>query len=113
MKNLSDLLLFRTWWQYDALRMSIQSEIYHWFNIVEGCVWVAIGIAVLCRFHRHRHSLLEVYYALALITFGLTDFREAFVMQSWLVWVKGFVLAVLIFLRRIILRRYYPDRKAF
>jgi hypothetical protein len=52
-------------------------------------------------------------YSLAFFSFGLTDFREAYVLESWLVWVKLANLIALVVLRSIVIRRYYPDSKLF
>ena len=50
---------------------------------------------------------------LAFFTFGLTDFREAYVLESWLVWVKLLNLVLLIWLRSIAVRRWYPESRLF
>ena len=62
---------------------------------------------------RHRRSRLELAYALAFLTFGLTDLREAFALQSWLIWVKLMNLLVLFGLRRIVIQRYYPTSRLY
>ena len=62
-------------------------------------------------YRRHlanRHSILEVWYALAFAAFGLSDFREAFALESWLIWIKLANLILLIVLRSVIMKRYYP-----
>jgi hypothetical protein len=43
------------------------------------------------------------------VLFGLTDFREAYAMQSWLLWVKLAVLIALLWLRKVVIQRYYPE----
>jgi hypothetical protein len=56
----------------------------------------------------HRASV-----AVAFLTFGLTDFREAYELASWLVWIKLLNLIALYLLRRIVMKRYYPASKLF
>jgi hypothetical protein len=68
---------------------------------------------VLIRYVKHRHSVIEVAYALAFFIFGLTDFREAYALESWLIWIKGLNLLVLIQLRSIVTKHYYPRSKLF
>ena len=54
-----------------------------------------------------------VAYAAAFFTFGLTDFREAHTLQSWLIWLKVANLAILLWLRATIIGRYYPSSKLY
>lgn len=86
---------------------------YHGMNLVEGLVWLIFAGLVLRRYAAHRKSPLELLYALAFVAFGLSDFREAYVLQSWLILFKGVNLAALIYLRWIILRRYYPQARTY
>jgi hypothetical protein len=81
--------------------------------LFEGVCWVCFAGLVLHRYLKFRHSMIEIVYSLAFLTFGLTDFREAYVLESWLVWVKLANLIALIALRSIVMRRYYPDSKLF
>jgi hypothetical protein len=43
----------------------------------------------------------------------LTDFREAYVLQSWLVWVKLANLVALIRLRAMAIRRWHPGSRLY
>ena len=45
---------------------------------------------------------------MAFLTFGITDVREAWVQQSWLIWLKLLNLIILLSIRRVVIRRYYP-----
>lgn len=68
---------------------------------------------VLRRWRATRRSRwLEPAYAAAFVCFGLSDLREAAVLQGWLVAVKLVILGALIPLRREILRRH-PTARAF
>jgi hypothetical protein len=67
----------------------------------------------LRRYLIQRRSLLELAYAAAFFTFGLTDFREAYELASWLVWLKLLNLIVLIQLRTVVMKRCYPASKLF
>jgi hypothetical protein len=108
-----DLLWTRTWWQFRAGDRSEFSWPYHAFNLFEGVAWVVFSALVLIRYMRKGQSVLEVWYALSFFTFGLTDFREAFALSSWLVWVKLANLIALARLRATVIRRYYPDSKLY
>lgn len=62
---------------------------------------------------RHRRSSLEVWYALAFFAFGLADFREAYALSSWLVWLKLANLVALAKLRATVIRGYYPGHTLY
>ncbi len=104
--------LIQPWWSYNPSEHWFHQP-YHWLNLVEGCLWVLFGLLVLRRFVGNRHSLLEPVYALAFFTFGLSDFREAYVLQPWLIGLKGVNLVVIFALRHHLLKRYYPGSKMF
>lgn len=108
-----DHLLYRTWWTYPPRNRSWIEVPYHAFNPFEGAVWLIFSGLVLCRFLKHRHSTIELVYALAFSTFGLTDFREAYSLQSWLIWLKAANLGVLLWLRSRVVREYYPESKLY
>lgn len=105
-------LLLKTWWSYDPAADWF-AQPYHWMNLIEGCAWLIFAALVLRRYLAHRHSPLELLYSLAFVTFGLSDFREAYVLQTWLILFKGVNLAALIYLRWIILRCYYPQARTY
>lgn len=113
MTELIDSLFLRTWWSYERDHGLPYSAAYHWFNLFEGCAWLALAGLVLVRYYRHRRSTLEVWYAFAFVTFALTDFREAWAQSSWLIWLKLVNLIALFALRRIVIRRYYPASKLY
>ncbi len=110
---LTELLWFRPWWRYPDPRDPWFSVPYHLFNLFEGSCWVIFAVLVLRRYLARRRSRLETLYSLAFFTFGLTDFREAYVLESWLVWVKLFNLVLLVWLRSIAVRRWYPESRLF
>jgi hypothetical protein len=111
--NAVDLLWFHRWWQYPQPGDPWFSIPYHVFNLFEGACWVVIAVLVARRHRMSRRSPWEVVYALAFLTFGLTDFREAYALESWLVWVKLVNLVVLVRLRNLAVRRWYPRSKLF
>ncbi len=113
LREIVDYLLFHTWWTYRSANAPWLEIPYHAFNLFEGTVWVVLSGLVLRRFLRHRHSTIEVAYALAFFTFGLTDYREAFALQSWLIWLKGANLLVLLWLRALVIKRFYPESKLY
>jgi hypothetical protein len=111
--SLADWLWFKVWWKHPNPMDPWFSIPYHAFNLFEGACWVVFAGLVLRRFLIYRRSPLELLYALAFFTFGLTDFREAYVLESWLIWIKLINLIVLIRLRSILLKRYYPESRVF
>lgn len=113
MDRLLEILFATTWWAYDSRDRSLYSLSYHTFNLGEGVVWVVFGVLVLRRFLMHRRSRIELAYFAAFVTFGLTDFREAYAMQSWLLWLKLINLIALFWLRRIVMRQHYPASKVY
>jgi hypothetical protein len=74
---------------------------------------VILSALVLARYIRYRRSKIEVIYSAAFFTFGLTDFREAYALQSWLIWLKLANLLLLVKLRSTVIRRYYPTNKLY
>jgi hypothetical protein len=108
--SLSDLLWFHRWWGYPSRSDPWFSLPYHSFNLFEGTCWATLAGLVFRRYRHNRHSILEVCYAIAFLSFGLTDFREAYALESWLIWVKPVNLIVLIALRWVLQKRYYAGR---
>jgi hypothetical protein len=113
LRSLTDLFWFRVWWRYPDRLNPWFSAPYHVFNLFEGACWLVLAGLVLRRYLAFRRSRLEILYALAFFTFGLTDFREAYVLESWLVWVKLGNLVALIWLRAIVIKRWYPESRLF
>ena len=113
LKTIADYLVFRTWWTYGSANTPWVEIPYHVFNLFEGTVWVVLSGLVLLRFLKSRHSTVEVVYALAFFVFGLTDFREAYALQSWLIWLKLANLLALLWLRAFVIKRYYPESKLY
>ena len=109
--SLREWLVTHKWWKYNP-KLPLD-QVYHFFNLAEGIFWLVLGGIVLARYLRHRKSLLEVAYAFAFFCFGLSDFREAWRLESWLLVVKGLNLGLLVWLRFLVLRRFYPHLRAF
>jgi hypothetical protein len=105
--------LLKTWWAYDAAPTETFSQIHRTINLIEGTVWCLLAVLVLLRFARQRNSGLELLYAAAFLTFGLSDFREAVALQTRLIVAKGVNLVALVWLRRTVLRRYYPTSRTY
>ena len=112
MKLILDLLWTRSWWIYQPTG-NIPSEVYHYFNLFEAMAWILLAILVLVRYLHRRSSTWEIAYAFAFLLFGLSDIREAYELNSWLIWAKGLNLAVLLLLRRMIQSRYYPESQLY
>lgn len=105
--------LTKVWWARATAPPSTFATGYYWFNLAEGTAWCLLAVLVVRRYARCRNSPLEIVYALAFFTFGLTDFREAYCLQTWLILAKGANLLALLLLRRRLLRRFYPASKTF
>jgi hypothetical protein len=113
MKSVVEFLWFKVWWKYPNPVDPWFSIPYHVFNLFEGTCWAILACLVLGRYLVHVRSVVEVGYATAFLTFGLTDFREAYELSSWLVWLKLVNLIVLIQLRNIVMKRWYPASKLY
>lgn len=105
-------LVTRTWWTYDS-QGNWYSQPYHWLNLIEGTVWLVFAGLVLVRFSRYRNSKLELLYSVAFITFGLSDYREAYALHAWLILLKGINLIALLYLRAVVIREFYPQSKTY
>lgn len=99
-------------WAPEIARSAL-SELYHWFNLFEGFAWLVFARLVAARHRRHRSHGVEVAYSLAFVAFAATDFCEAWVQQSWLLWIKLLILIALFRLRRHVMRTYHPDAKLY
>ncbi len=105
-------LLSKTWWT-DRAGDGWFTHLYSWSNVIEGCIWALFAVLVLRRYFKHRRSPIELLYALAFLTFGLTDFEESYSLTSWLVIAKGINRMALLWLRRYVLRHFYPQQKTY
>jgi hypothetical protein len=111
-KNLFNLLWNRVWWRY-LPEDGGYTQPYHWLNLIEGSIWVLLAALVLLRYLRQRRSGWELVYSAAFLLFGISDYCEAYLLQSWLIWAKGVNLLGLFALRRFILRRFYPQSRVY
>ena len=68
---------------------------------------------MLYRWYRHRRSPWEWGYALAFITFGITDFCEAYAQSLGLILIKGAVLVWMMLVRHRATRVWYPGAKVY
>jgi hypothetical protein len=81
-------LLTTTWWRYDPGEQSWFTIIYHGFNLFEGAAWCLLAVLVALRFTKHRRSKWEIVYCVAFVSFGASDFREAYRLETWLIAAK-------------------------
>ena len=100
MSALIEVLFLRNGWAWRAEAGAWPSAVYRGFNLAEGAVWLVLAGLVLRRHIRFRQSRLEVIYAGAFFSFALSDFREAWSLDSWLIWLKAVNLGALLWLRR-------------
>ena len=112
MQAIFDFVFTRAWWTYEPTA-DWYAQPYHWINLVEGAAWLIFAMLVLIRYFGHGQSRVELLYAFAFLTFALSDFREAYVVQTWLIIAKGINLAALLYLRSLVIRRYYPESKTY
>ncbi|MFK7790800.1 MAG: hypothetical protein AB8C95_15070 [Phycisphaeraceae bacterium] len=114
MADLLDWLWLHTWWSYAGSEDPLHAAIYRGVNIIEGLFWVGFCAVVLFRHARNpQRQAIEWAYAGAFLCFGLTDFREAIALQSWLIWVKLINLIVLLWLRTRVIKKLYPNSKVY
>jgi hypothetical protein len=107
-------LLFRhTWWTWTDGDRSWHSIAVHTFNLIEGLAWCVFSVLVLRRHICTRKSRTELLYSLAFLTFGATDFIEAYSLTSWLIWIKLMNLVVLWRLRAMSLRKWHPGSRLY
>lgn len=109
-------LFTETWWSWDRPpegRFEFNDVACHYFNLLEAIAWFTFSVLVLRRWCRFRRSWMEIAYATAFVTFGLSDLVEAWKLTSWLLWWKLINLTLLFSLRSIVIRRYYPGSRIF
>ena len=61
------------------------------FNIIEGCMWVAMGVVCLILFRRvhRRYAKISIVAGIVLILFGFSDFCEVLFgsfLQPGMIW---------------------------
>lgn len=105
--------LTEPWWTWDPGSATTFDRIYRGFNLFEAVIWFLFAALVLARWRRTPHSWLEVLYAAAFAAFGVTDILEAWRQSARLFAIKGLILAMIIALRAIVLRRWYPTSRAY
>jgi hypothetical protein len=107
-------LFWRAWWVWPgASRAEIGDWLYRGMNLAEGVVWLVLAVLVLVRWGRRRHSPWECAYAALFATFGLSDFIEAGQLTTWLILAKLANLIGLLWMRAIVLGRYYPASRTY
>lgn len=116
MDHLIDWLWNHTWWSFAESENPLHAWVYRGINLIEGLFWLGFAVAVMIRRAKQaktKRSSIELLYALAFFTFGLTDFREAVALQSWLIWLKIANLILLWKLRQRVMKSLYPESKLF
>ncbi len=103
--------LFVELWRYSATQPTPYQPIYCTINGVEALIWLGFAVAVVYRNRRHRRSSLELFYAGLFFIFAMTDVREMFVVQPWLILFKCVILVALLWVRHVIRKRHYPEAK--
>lgn len=106
-------LLTHPWWTWNPETATRWELVYRGFNVCEALTWFSLAVLVACRWTRHRKSPLELPYALAFATFGLSDLREAGSISATLVLAKAVNLGALLWLRRYVMRSWYPDSRLY
>ncbi|MBX3443717.1 MAG: hypothetical protein KF774_15015 [Planctomyces sp.] len=106
-------VLTTPWWEWNSATASPWDWLYRTFNLAEATAWMTFAGLVLRRWLQHRHSPLELAYAGAFVTFGLTDVAEAWQHTLALLLMKGVVLVALLWLRAISMRRWHPGSRLY
>lgn len=86
---------------------------YQALNTIEGIAWIILGVLVIKRSKWLHTTLLEITYALAFIFFGVSDFIEVNSYPLWLAFWKLFNVLILLYLRSIVIRVYYPESRVY
>ena len=110
---LFDSIFTQVWWRYDSQDGSWLSEVYHVFNLLEGAIWLILGVLVAQRFRLFHRSRLEIIYSVAFVTFAASDFREAWQQSSGLILLKLCNRLALFWLRRNVMRNFYPEASLY
>ena len=116
MQNLLQTLWFETWWTCPhsaKAPRSFQDVACHYFNLVEAATWFVFAALVACRWAKFHRSTIEIAYAVAFLLFGLSDIIESWFLTSWLLWWKSVNLVLLLRLRQIVIRQFYPENRLF
>lgn len=110
----SQLLWWHEWWRLDPQGPTSDLIWQHWFNLFEGVCWFVFAGLVIRRYCRSRKSpALEFSYAVAFASFGISDFIQAYRLTSWLLVWKLVNLIVLLAMRRVVMKRHYPESKLY
>lgn len=107
------ILFLQEWWRYNPRDTPWVFVPYHLFNLAEGAAWLVFAGLVLRRYATAQNSPWEIVYAAGFVTFGLTDFLEAYALHSWLLWLKLVNLIALLVLRHQVRTRYYPTSRLY
>jgi hypothetical protein len=106
-------LLTRTWWRYDPAEQSWFTIIYRGFNQFEGAAWYLLAVLVAIRFAKHRRSKWDIVYCVAFASFGASDFREAYRIETRLIAAKLINLIALFALRWYLIKRFDPTSRTY
>lgn len=106
-------LVWRCWWRWPGADYSTFDLLYRSLNLIEGAFWLTLAGLVVRRSLRGAGAPVEAAYAGAFALFGVSDFVEAWALCSWLIGFKALNLAALLWLRRLVLRRYYPASRTY
>lgn len=110
----SELLWWHQWWRFDPQGPTSDLIWQHGFNLFEGTCWFVFAALVIRRHLQSRKAkALEFSYAMSFTLFGVSDFIQAYCLTSWLLVWKLVNLIVLLALRRVVMKRHYPESKLF
>jgi len=84
---------------------------YATLNLVEAAFWFGIAAWVVRRHIRRGGGRWNWAYASAFVAFDASDVVESIAVTPGLIVIKGLILAAIIALRLVVVRRYYPGAK--
>ena len=96
--------------QTDFNNFTGYSYVYVAFNVVEALLWLACALYVLRRALRGSSRAIEFMYASSFVLFAATDLAEVVCLPVWLLLLKGFILLLLLILRKNVIRLYRGAR---
>lgn len=113
MNDWANALLWRTWWRWDVDGEGWKNVAYHSFNFLEVATFACLGMLILKRYYVNRRSSLEACYGVGYLLLSLTDVREAYVMQPWLIWAKLALIVPILIWRSRVIREFYPSSRVY
>ncbi|MCA9034164.1 MAG: hypothetical protein KDA91_03485 [Planctomycetaceae bacterium] len=106
-------LLNRVWWRWTPGSHDGFSMTYHWFNLLEGTVWLVVAGFIARRAIRFSRHWMEWLYASSFALFGISDWVEAWQQSTVLILAKALILLWIVLLRQRSMCVWYPGSRVY